>query len=195
MIKKVSTSLLLNKFFILRLQQINKKIFSIKGNSSEEDINNILLQLKEVLEAPSVKKVCIDAKSLLKRLKSLDINLQSFDDISVMAYCVKTGGLSYNITDISLEFIESTFNPKSHDMLALYGVLEKKLFSQNQFYLYEAIERPAIEKIADMEIKGVQIDTSVLLNLSKEFKEKLIVLEKEIYKLQEKNLISAHPNS
>ncbi len=67
--------------------------------------------------------------------------------------------------------------------LRIFLALKEELFISKLNSVYERIERPLINVIANMEKEGILIDKSTLNALSIEFQDKLILLQKKIYKL------------
>ena len=53
--------------------------------------------------------------------------------------------------------------------------------------IYELFEVPLIKILSDMEINGIKVDSTYLKKLSKKFEYKINTIEKEIYKLANKN--------
>ena len=67
--------------------------------------------------------------------------------------------------------------------LRIFLVLKEELFISKLNSVYERIERPLINVIANMEKEGILIDKSTLNALSIEFQDKLTLLQKKIYEL------------
>lgn len=67
--------------------------------------------------------------------------------------------------------------------LQLAGVLWAKVRERGLDQLYQTIERPLIQVLADMEMWGVKIDSSRMKKLSQELQEDLARLEKKIFSL------------
>ena len=67
--------------------------------------------------------------------------------------------------------------------LRIFLALKEELFISKLNSVYERIERPLINVIANMEKEGILIDKSTLNALSIEFQDKLILLQKKIYEL------------
>ena len=65
--------------------------------------------------------------------------------------------------------------------LRIFLVLKEELFISKLNSVYERIERPLINVIANMEKEGILIDKSTLNALSIEFQDKLTLLQKKIY--------------
>ena len=67
--------------------------------------------------------------------------------------------------------------------LRIFLGLKEELFISKLNSVYERIERPLINVIANMEKEGILIDKSTLNALSIEFQDKLTLLQKKIYEL------------
>ena len=67
--------------------------------------------------------------------------------------------------------------------LRIFMALKEELFISKLNSVYERIERPLINVIANMEKEGILIDKSTLNALSIEFQDKLTLIQKKIYEL------------
>ena len=76
--------------------------------------------------------------------------------------------------------------------LRLYNVLKPRLAAEGAAKIYEHFDRPLISTLKYMESNGITVDTKNLTELTKDFEQKLIVLEKEAYEIagEEFNLAS-----
>ncbi len=106
------------------------------------------------------KKLSIEEK--IEILRNLEKKLKNVD-------------LKNNLFEISCFIIEA-FNP-------LYIKLKQEISSQNLTSIYEDVERPMTQILADMEIEGIKIDIKKMKELSKEFENHSKYLEKDIYKI------------
>jgi len=77
--------------------------------------------------------------------------------------------------------------------LRLYHHLQKDLEKGGFIELMAKIEAPLIEVLAKMELAGVKIDAKLLATLSKKFGDRLVILEKEIYKTADEEFNIASP--
>ena len=57
----------------------------------------------------------------------------------------------------------------------LYKIFSKNLKIQKLMNIYEVFEKPLIEILAYMEIKGIKVDSKFLSILSKKFEKKLMI--------------------
>ena len=67
----------------------------------------------------------------------------------------------------------------------LYSVLIKKMKETEALDLFNTIEMPLVEVLADMQYQGMYIDKDELVTYGNELKEKIAVLTNEIYELAE----------
>lgn len=67
--------------------------------------------------------------------------------------------------------------------LRLYAALKPRIAEEKMAGVYEDIERPLVQVIADMEMNGIKVDPSVLRRLSQHFGERIAELEKNIHAL------------
>ena len=65
----------------------------------------------------------------------------------------------------------------------LYSVLIKKMKETETLDLFNTIEMPLVEVLADMQYQGMYIDKDELVTYGNELKEKMAVLTNEIYEL------------
>jgi DNA polymerase-1 len=188
-----------NEFFITS-NQLNLKIsinnstkqVDLFSNSEESVISSILLDLKSVFEEPSIKKIAADVKQLLKLLDKLEIKLNNYDDVALMAYSVSTGKHGYQLKNIILEHLGHE-EIDSNSVYKVYLTLQQKLYQDKQFNLYYNIEKPLIGLLDKIEGKGVKIDAKFLSELTAEFNKHLEVLAKEIYAIAGKTFNIGSP--
>ncbi len=65
----------------------------------------------------------------------------------------------------------------------LYKVLKDKMYNENSLKLFETIEMPLVEVLANMQYEGIYVDKNELLDYGKELQIKIDILTKEIYEL------------
>ena len=75
----------------------------------------------------------------------------------------------------------------------LYKIFSKNLKIQKLTNIYEVFEKPLIEILAYMEIKGIKVDSKFLSILSKKFEKKINDLEGKIFKLSKEKFNIASP--
>ncbi len=165
-------------------------------------------KLKEVLENPGIKKAGHNIKYDLIVLKNEGINLKclSFDTM-LASYLLNPNKANHNLEDVCLDYLgikKSSFNDvtdkgklnfrevpvddatqySGEDAAAvlklkkqLAPVLEKEELAK----LFNDIEVPLIEVLADMEMAGVKINASLMNDFSGQLQSELASIEKRIY--------------
>lgn len=123
-------------------------------------IETALERLKEVLEDPSVLKVCFDLKKHkhLFRSFNIDIKGQVFD-ISLAKYLIGEDIASEKVDCTKMFYLEKELTLKMRDL----GVYD----------LYANVELPLVDVLFSMENSGIFVDNNELSNLEKELKKEL----------------------
>ena len=92
-----------------------------------------------------------------------------------------------NLFDSMKEKSEETNKEKdglyAYSIKELYQITLEKLKETNQLTLFESIEMPVLEVLADMQYRGIFVDKEELITYGEELKEKISILMKEIYEL------------
>ncbi len=106
-----------------------------------------------------------------------DIRLTSFETVvggdkrpDCFAYVDMQAACAYSCEDV-------------YAALLLWREFEPRLREMQLFPLFAEVEMPLIPILARMEVAGITIDHKVLAELSKEFAQKLVELERQIYNL------------
>ena len=168
---------------------------------------DVVVENKEIILENKYEKYTYDLKKLLVTLKkhNLEINNCNYD-LMVAGYL-----LNYNIKDDisylmrnngnNVLFYEEEFGTLAKlkcpelDVVAknactkakyIYETKEEilsELEKEEAMYLFNSIEMPLVNVLADMETTGIKVDVSYLETMGKEIKEKLDTLSQEIYSL------------
>ncbi|MDP3014634.1 MAG: DNA polymerase I, partial [Candidatus Subteraquimicrobiales bacterium] len=166
------------------------KLFSFENELSKSSVLN---ELKTHLESDSLLKVIYDGKSknLLFKNEGIDFKGLSFD-VMIAAYLLNPTKASYSFEQIAGDFlgvmVSSEKTPeaacqKAHVLFALKDVLKKALVETQLLDLFSQVEMPLVSILAKMELEGVGLNVDVLNKLSLKVKEKVRVLEREIWNL------------
>lgn len=174
---------------------------SYKGKNyylSFEDAKNDK-NLLNILKDNNIKKYCYDYKAIKVALKHHDIDINGVKlDLLIASYLIDSSlknnpEIVMNIFGVDLGKKEelSLFNNEQVDFtgrMAFYSLaLENKIYDElkkiDAVKLYETLEVPLIDTLADMEIEGFPLDTKILDSFGDEFKKKLDELAEEIYSL------------
>lgn len=229
------------KFNVLEIKDLNtfedeikksKKVAYYIINDGDNIYISLATQSKNVFYSNSINMNITDIKNFIKRLlinkeiikithnlkeqlHLLDLELTSehlqIYDLSLAAYLINPVKETYNIDDISKDFLNETMissdeligkgksrkklNELNNDILlnylgkctnVLFNSYEevfKQLSEQNMLDLYFNIELPLLYVLKDMEKSGIKVDADGLKAFGKKLDKKIIELEKNIYAL------------
>ena len=159
--------------------------FIFDGKVSKADENTV----KNVIADGAVKKRVYDYKTLYKSYPDLD---GVVFDAMLAAYLINPSASSYSAERLISEYaspapeLEGEYDGAFKNA-CLFSVccdrLEKELRETNQRKLLDEIELPLARVLGDMELCGFLVDKNGLKALSQELKERIEVIEKEIYSL------------
>lgn len=171
-----------------------------------------LQELKYIFEDENILKIGYKQKKDYILLKQIGINPKNFMfDIEIAGYLLNSNISKYTLEYLAEEHLkidvtaylkeepqerqltlfeipeESKTNKKDY-MYAylinkLYYELKDKMQKTDTLELFEKIEMPLSEVLADMQYQGIYVDKNELLDFGNELKEKLEELTKEIYEL------------
>ena len=203
--------------------KIGKACYIPIGHKSENclDKETVLKKLKPLFEDKSVKKIGQNIKFDFIVLYNHGIKMNSMEDTMLMSYVLDAGKNRHNMDTLSeihlnhktisfkdlvgsgkkeINFSEVELNQameyaaEDADITyRLYKIFNKNLKLEKLTNIYEIFEKPLIEILAFMEIKGIKVDSKSLENLSKKFEKKIKNLEKEIFKFSKKEFNIASP--
>ena len=176
----------------------------------------IVLENHEIILENKYEKYTYDLKKLLYVLKknNLEINNCKYDQM-IAGYLLNMNikdDISYLMRNnrIDVMFYEEEFGtvaklhePEEELLISeackkakfIYDTKEEymnKLDQEEEMYLFKEIEMPLVEVLADMEYTGINVSREYLESMGTEIKEKMEVIEKEIYELsgEEFNIMS-----
>ncbi len=177
---------------------------------------NIAEVLKSFVGDKNICKVSSDIKEDMVFLDKYGVEMDdNYFDISVGAYIINPLKNSYDVSDIAMDFLSLAIKEDKEifgsgknlktildidetELLSYLGTLipaisqlkayeEDRIKQDGQDKLFYDIELPLIRVLANMEIKGFLIDKESLVKFNEELKQKLSVLEEEIYTLAGEN--------
>ena len=189
------------------------------GKCLKKDL--VIKKLKPILEDRSVKKIGQNIKFDFIILFKNGITMNAMEDTMLMSYVLDAGKNRHNMDTLSeihlnhktisfkeivgigkkqINFSEVELD-KAMEYAAedvdityrLYKIFSKNLKIQKLMNIYEVFEKPLIEILAYMEIKGIKVDSKFLLILSKKFEKKINDLEGKIFKLSKEKFNIASP--
>jgi len=174
-------------------------------------IGEALARLKPLLADPAVLKVGQNLKYDMAVLARYDVALTPIDDVMLLSFVLDAGLHGHGMDELArlhLDYETIKFTDvvgKGKDQigfdeaplakaldyaaedadvtLRLYLKLKPRLAQERMTFVYEAIERPLAPVLAAMEAEGVLVDRKTLADLSRDFGERMHVLEGEIQKL------------
>ena len=183
------------------------------GGMAENQIpaRDALARLKPLLEDPSVLKVAQNLKFDYLLMKRHGVTVQGYDDTMLMSYVLDAGKGNHGMDGLSERWLNHkpiafkdvagsgkagvTFDYVDIDRatayaaedadvtLRLWMVLKPQLAAIGLTRIYERLERPMVEVLANMEERGITIDRQILSRLSGELAQKAAAFEDEIYEL------------
>lgn len=151
----------------------------------------VLNELKPLLESNEIKKIGHNLKSALIVLANYNIRLNGINFDTQIASYLLNPDRKHNLEDLILNYYETAISGKEKEgeyaclkadfILKLSDeILKPKLEEENLITLFEEIEIPLIDILAQMELDGIKINITYLKELSQEFGYKLNNLDKEI---------------
>ncbi len=164
----------------------------------------------DLLKNPDVKKYCYDYKAIKVALAKNDIAIAGlYFDLLVASYLVDSSlkndvEVVMNIYGIDLsngsEMLSLLSNEDSQKTgkiaffsWKLASRVTEELKKTESLKLYQELETPLIDTLADMEIEGFPIDVKALDEFGDEYKKKAKELEEEIYALAGEKFNIASP--
>jgi len=183
--------------------------------------NLVLDKLKIILEDPSIKKVCQNTKYDFIIFKNHGIELNSVEDTMLLSYTLDAGNNRHNMdilseihlghktisykdlvgtgkkqlkfSDVDLKSATEYAAEDADVTLRLYNILSERVVEEKLEKIYEIFEKPMIKILSKLETNGIKVDDNYLKKLSKKFEERLIRIEKEIYKISGKKFNIGSP--
>lgn len=165
-----------NKIFCYDLKKLqflfNDKIYYLNANfdmfNPNLTVEEVCQDLKTIFENKNILKITMSAKEDKHKLAKLGIKLENFFDLTVARYVLEAG----NKIDFEIPIQEYENYMKDY---------QKKIEENGLEFVYKEIEKPLIDILFDMEELGFKINEDKLDVISKEFKEKIDKLTKDIY--------------
>ncbi len=150
-----------------------------------------LPEAARILEDSGVKKTGHDLKKIKLNLTKNGLSLQgAYFDTMVAAYLVNPSKGAYGLSDIAWDYLEKAGAGRETGILEALGLiaelrvkLEAELRERKVLSLFNDIEMPLVEVLAEMELCGVKLDPQVLKELSVDIEAKLTGLIGRIYEL------------
>jgi DNA polymerase-1 len=164
-----------------------------------------LALLGPLLSDPAVRKVSAHAKRDHVVLERRGVPLAGIDfDTHLASYLLNPGRRVYALEDLSFEFLEERRSPGTGGIAAedaavdptaraagvdadvalrLVEPMTARLDEEGLLSVYESMEMPLVEVLADMERAGVRVDPELLASMSRDMDKQLKSLTKDIHRL------------
>ena len=174
-------------------------------------LTDALAVLKPLLEDRSVLKIGQDIKYDWVILKRHGIDMRPFDDTMLISYVLDAGRGPHGMDELAKRHLghtpmtwgevagtgksKVTFDRVDLDKatayaaedadvtLRLWQVLKPRLPAEGRATPYETLERPLIDVIGRMEMRGISVDRQILSRLSGDFAQSIARLEDEIQEI------------
>jgi DNA polymerase-1 len=166
--------------------------------------------LRDLLADPAIRKTAQNSKYDLLMLRSAGVDLAGLDfDTMLASYVLDPGRRSHGLDVLALEFLDHTMTsytdlcgkgrtaipfdecpvPAARDYacedadmaLRLRRVFEPQLETYELTRLFDGVEVPLVNVLAEMEWTGIAIDLPLFSSLKQRFKAEREVVEKQIY--------------
>lgn len=157
-------------------------------------IHEVLLSISPYINDPSVIKILHDAKKfyhILSKYTEISEYAWQAEDIQLISYVLNNSLHSHDLKSLIENYfsLESGLELKqwlSYTpalLVQLYNKFKQRLVEEKLLVLYERVEKPLSYILFKMELVGIKIDTVKLKELSIDFSNRSLELEKEIYSL------------
>ncbi|MCY2995414.1 MAG: DNA polymerase I [Planctomycetota bacterium] len=176
------------------------------------DPETVRAVLQPVLENPQIKKIGQNIKYDMVVLRGAGIQLcgAGFDTM-VADYLIDPGERNHNLDDLAKRFLDhatikigaligtgknqqrmdqvpvalvTPYAAEDADVaLRLAGILEQRLEQAGLTALFQQLEMPLIEVLAELEFNGIKVDVPRLTELGQRFGQRMEALQGEIYEL------------
>ncbi|MCK9217901.1 MAG: DNA polymerase I [Firmicutes bacterium] len=197
-IKKVFNDLTKEKLFAFKVSDslnhiyicFNDKQFAIPINKNSAGL------IKNIMEDKSLQKSGHDIKNDLLALKSLKINTETLRfDSMIGAYLLNPSRPTYRLKNLYSEYLGeeiTDYEDKEGEahvnycssvkaIWKLIKPMEEEIAKMGMTELFNNIEMPLIEVLADMEHNGFKVDSEMLKELSVQFADSIEKITEEIY--------------
>jgi DNA polymerase I len=171
----------------------------------------LIARLKPLLEDDAVLKIGQNVKYDYLVFRQRGIRMAPFDDTMLLSYVLEAGLHGHGMDELSELHLGHTpiafsdvsgkgkekltfdrvpiadaarYSAEDADVtLRLWMLLKPRLAVERKRTVYETLERPLVEVLAEMERAGVVIDPDLLRRLSNDFAKAMAALETDIHKL------------
>ncbi len=141
-----------------------------------------------VFQNPKIFKTGHDLKSMLKKFLEKEIHVRGISfDTKIAAYLLKADRKDYELQVMYANEFGNELSPGSEQRLVAINKLKEhfweKMKSDGLLKVFEEIEMPLVQVLAEVELTGIKIDQESIKKLSKSVNAEITKLEKSIYDL------------
>jgi len=145
--------------------------------------------LKRILSDRGIGKSGHALKELKIMLEKNNISFEGLSfDTKIASYLLDPARSDYGIYGLALDYLGESLDNADSDIRrqialipALKEKLDKELEEKELIKLFEELEMPLVEVLADMELEGIRLDLEFLKTISRDIEKRLIKLIDEIY--------------
>jgi DNA polymerase-1 len=180
----------------------------VKGQIPVTDALDVI---RPMLEDASVLKIGQNMKYDWIVFKRHGIEVHPYDDTMLISYVLDAGKGSHGMDELSRRHLghspitfsdvagtgrnkvtfdkveigkATAYAAEDADVtLRLWHVLKPRLVAERRATVYETLERPMVDVLARMEMRGIMVDRQILSRLSGDFSQSLARLEDEIHEM------------
>ncbi len=186
------------------------------------DPTTTLEALRPILENPAIGKIGQNLKYDMLALRKAGVTMRGLKfDTMLASYLLEAGERNHKLDELASRYLKHKNIPISNLIgtgknqkcmdevpiakvaeyaaedadvpLRLWPILDAKLREANLDPLFEKLEIPLVEVLAEMEHHGIKVDVERLNTLSKTYGERLATIEGEIYALAGREFNIASP--
>lgn len=148
-------------------------------------------RIEAILSNPHIKKIGHDLKKIKLFLAKDNFTLEGLAfDVMLAGYLLDPAKSQYSLADLAWDYLGKAPSNKFMDnyrsvelILELRAKLENELKEKSLLSLFNDVEMPLVEVLAEMELNGIKLDTAALADLSKDLEKRLIKLIDDIYEI------------
>ncbi len=150
--------------------------------------------LKPLLENESIVKIGHSIKELSVFCLKCGVRINPLDDVMLLSNVLDSTRHKHDLETLARTYLQIELNDdlsnlnktlyrKSKAICDLHKLFRRRIFAEKMTRVYELLERPLVEVLAEMEKTGILVEKNELAQLSEYFNQKLTGLEKEIYRI------------
>jgi len=142
----------------------------------------------KILSSEKIKKIGHNLKDTILIFKKWGIDFKgAFFDTSIAAYLLNPSSVGYSLSELYSLYLGkfsgdiNSASQKIEIIRELYPVLQEQIKTQGMENLFFQIEMPLVEVLADMQYRGIKVESKILENFLIEVEEKRKKIREEIY--------------